>query len=215
MIVKNSDNSFGGKNIFLLTPSKLDDTEYSMNNYNYIFQEYVQQHSQLSRLNKYSLNTLRIITSNLCSEVQVLSSALKMGVGRNIVDNIGSGGIGVKINNNNGALTNYGLDKYFKKHYKHPLSKVIFKEYRVPGYKEAVKMCVDNHRMLFQLGFIAWDIAIDKNSKPLLIEINLKKPEINHPQIFNGPLFDKELDNIVYHIKFPRLFKLLNAIHNV
>lgn len=65
----------------------------------FIVQEKQSQHSALSKLNESSLNTIRVITYwRVCGEIVPLYTIQRIGMKGKTTDNVGSGGINVKIN---------------------------------------------------------------------------------------------------------------------
>ena len=72
-----------------------------------------------------------------------------------------------------GRLMKYG---YFKPQYgtkttEHPDSHIVFENYQIPFYKEAVEMALQIHAHLYRCHSIGWDIAITENG-PVFIEAN-------------------------------------------
>lgn len=51
---------------------------------------------------------------------------------------------------------------------------------------------------LFRL--ISWDIAIDENDSPVLIEANLFVGELEFHQLNNGPIFGEETEDILKEV---------------
>ena len=47
---------------------------------------------------------------------------------------------------------------------------------------------------------ISWDIALDKNNNPIIIEANLKYGEIDFHQLNNGPLFGDDTKEILNEV---------------
>ena len=61
---------------------------------------------------------------------------------------------------------------------------------------------------LFYFDMVSWDVAINKNNKPKIIEINLSGQEINFHQFSNGPLFGDYTEQIISKLhKIKRSFK--------
>jgi hypothetical protein len=67
----------------------------------------------------------------------------------------------------------------------------------VPGYNSAVEIVKKAHLKLGQFRFVSWDIAIDPNETPILIEYNLFYQGINLQQLSNGPLFGEMTDEVL------------------
>lgn len=163
---------------------------------NFIVQEILEQSSLLSQINPSSINTLRITTLRLDREIFNLSSVLRFGIGDSIVDNQRSGGASVGIDEN-GLLKEFSFNKYGTKTTEHPISSFVFKGREIPSFNEASNLVCKLHSKLHYFDMVSWDIAIDKDNKPIIIEINVSGQEINFHQFNNGPLFGHYTEKII------------------
>ena len=153
-----------------------------------IFQEKLEQHPEINRLNAESVNTLRIVTINDKKSIRVFSSVIRIGTKQTgSVDNWAKGGYAVGVNDD-GTLKKYGFKKpgYWSKSSEHQDSKVVFEGFQIPFYKEACELCIKAHSLFYTLGSIGWDVAITKDG-PVLIEGN-ENFEISLIQVGNGGL---------------------------
>lgn len=194
-VFKPTVDTYGGKGVLIGQRSKIIDLIYEImdkNNerrhQNYIIQEYIEQHDSLKNLHPQSINTLRIMTLRLNKKIYPISSVLRMGINKNIVDNITSGGIFCGINKY-GKLKDVAYDKNFNKYEIHPTTKIKFNGYQVPSYNNALELCKRLHNELHYFDLVSWDIAISTQSEPNLIELNLYGQGMNIHQLTNGPLF--------------------------
>lgn len=93
VIIKPSVGSEGGKGIMFWYKDEGEDALMriikSMNDF--IIQKVVKQHDVLSSIHNKSINTIRIITLVRGGTVRILSSVLRMGVGKSRVDNASGG----------------------------------------------------------------------------------------------------------------------------
>lgn len=163
-----------------------------------IIQEPVIQHTELARLHRRSVNTLRIVTLLFRDTVSVLSSVLRMGVGNMRKDNVCSGGIVCGISKN-GKLKNTAFDKLGNQYDLHPEG-VRFSEIQVPKYDELERLAVNLQYRFPYCKMISWDFAINTNGDPVLIEANLSRGELDFHQLCNGPLFGDMTSDIVANI---------------
>lgn len=155
---------------------------------NYIIQGVIEQHPKLKEIHKDSINTLRIVSLLMKDGVYILSSNLRMGTGSSRVDNVTGGGISCGVNSD-GSLKDYATDYYTgEKFYQHPQG-TIFKNLTVPSYNKAIELVIQAHSIIPHFRLVSWDIAIDIDGEPLLIEANMRKGGINLNQFNNGPLF--------------------------
>ena len=217
VIIKQSRSSEGGKNIKFWNIDKNDVEElktFLSSTPNLVIQEVVKQHDELSSLHKESLNTIRIMTLFINHEIKVLSAVVRMGVGDSKVDNASSGGIVCGICQN-GRLKNFACNakgdiiKDF-----HPQG-CRFENIFIPNYSSCISLVKSLAlRMSGYSSLISWDLAIDCNGQPVLIECNLTFGQLDFHQICNGPIlgvnddFIKIIFDYVQDLKKSRIPKL-------
>ncbi|NVF11536.1 hexapeptide transferase [Anaerococcus sp. AGMB00486] len=151
---------------------------------NYIFQESVEQHEDLKRLNPSSLNTIRVVTLFFKGEVHILSSILRIGGNGAKVDNIGAGGFACHINED-GKLDYRGVNRKAQ-WVTEGHGNIKFADVVVPSYNKILDLIDQTHKNLPHFKLIGWDFCIDKNGEPIFIEYNTC-PGPN--QITCGPTF--------------------------
>ena len=165
----------------------------------YIAQTVIIQHSMMNQLHPQSINSMRLITVRGLKDktIHVFPSILRIGTGKNIVDNTSQGGLAVGIDLGSGRLKKYGFYKpqFGFKVDRHPDSGIQFDHFFIPFFEEAKKQAIYFHSMLPGLHSIGWDIAIGEKG-PIFIEGN-DNWEINGPQICNGGL-RKEFKELFY-----------------
>ena len=165
-------------------------------NGNLIIQEVVNQAEELSSINPSSVNTLRVTTLRVGNEIKHLSTVLRFGVAGAFVDNQRAGGASVGVDSN-GLLKKYSYDKYGNKAEKHPTSGVVFEGYSIPSYSDALCFVSSLHNQLPYFDMVSWDVIIEENYNPMLLEINLMGQGINLHQFSNGPIFGEYTDYII------------------
>lgn len=160
-----------------------------------------------------SVNTIRIMTLVRSDDTNILSSVLRMGKRGSRVDNCSSGGIVCGIDSN-GCLKDVAYDNKANAYYKHP-NGVEFAGFAIPAYSqclEIVKKLAVRFAGISRL--ISFDIAIDENNSPLLIEMNISYGELDFHQLCNGPIFGDNTDEILREVvdKSWSLRKLIGVI---
>lgn len=166
---------------------------------NYIIQGVIKQHAELSKIHEESINTLRIVSILMKDGVYILSSNLRMGTGSSRVDNVSGGGISCGINPD-GSLKDYATDCYTgAKFYRHPQG-TVFKGLKIPSYSKVLDLVKSAHPIIPHFRLVSWDIAVDVNGDPLLIEANMRKGMINLNQFNNGPLFGDLTDRVLEEV---------------
>jgi hypothetical protein len=114
-----------------------------------------------------------------------LSSVVRIGRSGSRVDNQTSGGLTCGVDN--GVLRSIAHLMY-EPFEAHPDSGVRFAGVRVPAWREAVELCICAHEMVPAMDLISWDIAIDTDGHPVLIEFNTHQQALLMHQKENGPL---------------------------
>lgn len=196
VIAKESVDSVGGKGIRFFDFESTTDQEFIDwldSSTELTIQEVIQQHSSLAKIHENSINTIRIITLMIDGTLHVLSSVLRMGVGKARVDNASSGGIVCGIDKN-GCLKEYAYNIKGERWSQHPQG-AIFKGMPIEGYKlcvEQAKSLVGRINGISRL--ISWDFAIGADGNPILIEVNLAFGQVDFHQMCNGPIFQELTD---------------------
>ena len=165
---------------------------------NFIIQEIVAQHPDIARLNPTSLNCCRI-TSIYLGGKYTYGAMLKIGKKGSQVDNWNSSYL-VGISQD-GILNDVGWDDKI-----HSVNKtdngIQFGGIKYPFYDKVVASVENYHKKYFpQCGVIGWDVFIDENNKPVVIEANLVIPGITAEQLCSGPFFKDVHDEVVKRIK--------------
>ncbi|MDD4159787.1 MAG: sugar-transfer associated ATP-grasp domain-containing protein [Synergistaceae bacterium] len=184
LIAKPTLDSGKGKNIRLYTLKQeflLIFDDYSSD---YLIQKKVEQHDAFSKFNKSSVNTFRVMSWFDGVDVYILLAILRVGMPGSVVDNISGGGFAFCVKEN-GSISGPGLNlagrivEGTEKMISDPNVLIQF-------YQKAVRSIKKLHPQLPYFGLIAWDIAIDKDGAPVLIEYNLRNPAFHIIQALCG-----------------------------
>ncbi len=213
IICKKASFAAGGMGVFIWNSSKDDESklmEYLRSTEFVICQEILNQHSELSRLNPSSINTLRIYTLLFQDEVHVLSSIVRMGRYGSRLDNASQGGLvcGIKPN---GQLKNAAWTVLADKFEIHPQG-FEFNSVTIPNYNECIDLVKSLARRMSAISrLISWDLAINEDGYPVLIECNLSFTGTESLQIPNGPLLGN-LTEVVLKEVFTNSYTLTSII---
>ena len=115
LIIKPAIHSGGGRNIELEEAVKLASMIKSNSFYSkgsFIIQKKIVQHELMAKLNPNSVNTCRIMTARIKSDIVVLSAYVRIGRKNSKIDNAQSGGIFCKINDD-GSIEDKAIDKAY------------------------------------------------------------------------------------------------------
>lgn len=198
LVVKPSRETRGGYRISFIP---VDDLAAALRpklkiNSDWIIQVPFRQHAIMDALNASSVNTLRIMTIRLGAEIAVVSSFVRIGTGGGRVDNLSSGNLAAGVTGD-GQLGAFAVEDRLKKSDRHPDHGYRFADVSLPFFRAAQNLCVDLHTAIPDLGLISWDIAIDAQGAPGVIEINIGRQEINTHQACNGPVFAPYIDRVL------------------
>lgn len=198
IIIKPSIGSGGGRKINFMYAENVKQSDF-IDRGDCIIQEIFHEGFELLRFNPDTLNTIRMLTLNINGKCTVLSAFLRMGAKGMRVDNLSAGGILVGIKSN-GDLHDFALDKKLNRIYKSPAG-IEFKGESLVCYKRLKEFALNTHKRIALANLIAWDLTIDEEGNPIVVEINLDSGEIQFHQIYNGPLFGERTNEVIEYVK--------------
>ncbi|HWL03271.1 MAG TPA: sugar-transfer associated ATP-grasp domain-containing protein [Microbacteriaceae bacterium] len=123
-----------------------------------LIEEFIEQHPELAALAPRSVNTLRVITFFDGDRLHVLAAALKLGNDAD-VDNFGSGGM-YTILDEEGVARYPAFDILARTYAEHPLTGKPIVGFRVPRYDEILRTLDEAARLVPQVPFVGWDVAV-------------------------------------------------------
>ena len=135
-----------------------------------ILEEIVIQHPEMSRLCPTSVNTVRIATLLGDKQEGIVYAFLRIGNGK-VMDNVDCGGMAARVDLDSGMLLTVGADKQGNVFDTHPMTGTKIVGFKVPYFEEAKQMCLEAMRVVPQVRFVAWDVAITADG-PRFIEGN-------------------------------------------
>ena len=163
----------------------------------FVVQEQICQCDALSQLNATSLNTFRVMTYILDGQIYHCPPALRLGRSNADKDNIHYGGICIGITEE-GFLRESAFSEEGDAFVKHPDSQVIFSRYEIQNFSKVIESAHALHARVPYLGIISWDLSIDKDGTPVLIEMNTTRQSAWFCQMVNGePLFGENTAKIL------------------
>lgn len=162
-------------------------------NKNFIIQKVIRQHPEMSALNPSSVNTIRILTFRSDMEILILYTVIRIGRKGFDVDNETAGGISTKINPD-GTLCRYAFGAAGDDNIEFTDNGTKLEGYHIPSYDKAIEMVKRAHYHLPHFDLIGWDVAIEEDGEPILIEWNTW-PELS--QSANGPALGEYTERIL------------------
>ena len=162
-----------------------------------LVEEYVLQHSKMNELFPYSVNTLRIVSAYKNGKTTILFRAIRIGNGKNVVDNFNHGGM-YSVVNEKGIIEKPAIDKNGVVYTEHPVTKTEIVGFQIPYFKEAIAMVKEAAKVVPEVGLVGFDIAITEKG-PVMIEGNQlpgydiyqSKIHLNSDGTGMKPLFDQ------------------------
>lgn len=134
-----------------------------------LIEECIKQHSDMNILYDKSVNTMRMFTFYKDGESFFLQAVLKIGNG-GIVDNFSSGGMYTYVSDT-GDVYVEAIDKNDNIYHTHPVSNHKIVGFKVPMFKEAVELVKECAKIVPEIAYVGWDVAISENG-PVIVEGN-------------------------------------------
>jgi len=190
-----------GKGIHIFTPQeKTISRVFEWGGSDFIIQGIVGQSPVTAKFHSSSLNTFRVTTLFLNGVISVSSICFKFARGESQVDNLGHGGLIVGVEEN-GQFHDFGLDKDYQKCLTFNNGEKI-SEICIPEVKKVVDFAKSFHPYYFpRIALVGWDIALDSNNNPLLIEANLITPGIMAEQYCSQkPAYGDRTDEVIEYV---------------
>ena len=167
-------------------------------NKQYLIEECIVQHSEMAKLYKGSVNSLRVITFLTDDgKVVILRAVLKIG-NKEGIDNCRNGGMYTFLDDN-GVVLLPAFDENNNIYEKHPKSGTEIVGFKVPYYKEIQELVSKAGKVVPEIRYVGWDIAITEKG-PIIIEGNeysgifQMKASMTPTKIGDLPRFRKYMD---------------------
>lgn len=162
----------------------------------FVAQELMRQSPAMARFNPSSVNTVRMTSLVWYGKVHILSAIVRIGASGSTVDNFCSGGSLLGMDPKTGVLNHWAMDQNKGKITVLPSGVDLSQKLSVPNYQGVVEAVKSMHYRVPYIRMIAWDIALDENDTPTLIECNFagyyQMSEFN-----SGAIFKEHLDGML------------------
>lgn len=137
----------------------------------FLIQEWVKQHVDMAALNPTSVNTMRILSYRSGMEVLIIYSVVRIGRSGLVVDNQCAGGISTTIDKE-GRLGKTAFGGFCSDNIVKTDTGIILEGYQLPSFDKAIEMVQRLHLKLPFFNIVGWDVAIQEDGEPILIEFN-------------------------------------------
>lgn len=172
----------------------------------FVIQEVLQQSEFMKQFNASSVNTIRITSLLFKGKVYPLAALIRVGKTGCELDNYCSGGSLLGIDINTGKCNNWAMANDHSKIECLP-SGLNLKDNTlvVPNFEEVKRIVCKSHYRCPYIKLISWDIALDKNNIPILIECNFAGMIQIHEAV-TGPLFGDLMEELLDEYLLKRFF---------
>lgn len=163
-----------GDHITLCHSQDLDPDAFYRENHgkSMLLEVFIRQHPAMAAVNPTSVNTVRFVTACLNGQVMLVGAGLRCGGKDAYVDNFHKGGIAYPLDVASGVVTGMGQDLMGRGGViRHPSTGHVMPGFQVPFWDQVVQAVTKAARMLPQVGYVGWDVAITEDG-PEFIEGN-------------------------------------------
>lgn len=167
---------------------------------NFIIQKLIQPCEEFKKVSINAVPIIRVITFLIDGEAKYGSASLRTNTLDNAVaDNFTTPeGLGMLIIgvDENGALKKTGVYSGGITVEKLP-NDFEFYGMEIPKFEEIKEFVLNAQKKMPMFKTIGWDVTLDKDYNPIVMEYNLKGMGIYYYQLVNGPLFGEHTDKII------------------
>lgn len=187
-IVYKLDQSYQGRGVFVYNQSSLNVEELEIKG-NGTLQMYIEQHPFFDEFLADSVANIRMTTVIGRDHTPSLR-ACYLRFGRSSETHVKSDShVRVPVALGSGELSNVGYLNNWKTITHHPDSLTSFSKKTIPSYSNCVQLVLELHKNLPMVQAIGWDLAVDKNNRPRLMEWNGYGNDIKFSEATQGPCF--------------------------
>lgn len=160
----------------------------------FIIQDKLVQHPDLAKLNPTSVNTIRVMSYRRDNEVIVLYAVIRIGRKDKVVDNETAGGIKADIDLQTGRIKGPAFGSPTEPLMPQTDSGAVLDQYQIPSFPQILDFVKNLHYRLPYFRLIGWDVSVDANGNPVMIEWN-RSAELS--QVAHGPAFGEYTEEIL------------------
>lgn len=189
-----------GKNVVLAhAPFAIDDILAKYGRF-FVVQIPLRQHPDMALLNESSVNTIRVDTVLFDKEAHAIPAIVKVGRPGDFTDNGGGDKQRVFLGVNHGCYTDFAFDHDCNKFYSLP-NGFAFAGQKIPFLREICRAAEKAHTRVPHFGLAFWDMSVDVNGEPVIVEMNLRYPDSYIPQVASGPFFGDYTEEVLKYIQ--------------
>ena len=140
-------------------------------NINFTIQDWIRQHERMAALNPTSVNTIRVLSYRSGMEVLIIYAVVRIGRSGSVIDNQCAGGLSTTIDKE-GKLGKAAFGGFSDDDIEKTDTGIVLEGYQLPSYDKAIEMVKRLHLYLPFFNIVGWDVAIQEDGEPVLIEFN-------------------------------------------
>ena len=213
-IVKPTTNSSGGKGVKLFVKNENDEwvsttgeilsLDY-LNKYyksNFIIQQCIEPSAFIKQFNPTSYSTLRLFIYRSVNDNMpyYLGGYLRVGAQGSFKDNVWGGGFACPIMPD-GSLANFASDAKRKRYDNINGISLTENTFQIPNWKKVIELVNHISTQLPSIRLISYDIILDKDNMPKVIEFNTKAQTVTTIQTTTKPFFGEFTDEVIEYCK--------------
>ena len=138
----------------------------------FVVQSRIKCHESITKIYGGSVNTFRIITYRWKDKILSLPIIMRIGSGGGFVDNAHAGGMFIAVDDD-GTLHKTAFTEFKCEFTEHPDTHLVFEGYKIDGVPAALAAAKRLHECVPQIGCVNWDLTLDSDGEPVLIEANM------------------------------------------
>lgn len=192
IVIKPTTLTSTGHGVDLLTnPFNLDELDKKYKK-DYSLQLPLKLHNELKKLSKTAVNTIRVNTILIEDKAYSVSALIKSGEEGKFADNQGTKRYFIGIDDD-AKLRGWGVTKKLERIEVLP-NGFKFEGMQIPEFDKVLKIAEDAHLRFPHFAMVFWDIVLQENGEPAILEANLRGPDMMFNQAALGPFFGKHTE---------------------
>lgn len=186
-IVFKKDKSMQGRGVEILAPPYCDAKLRSLGDG--VFQKHIDQHDFFKSFHRESVATLRMTTVIEHDGTASLRAAyLRLGIGHEThVQSVSH--IRVPVCSSTGRLYEEGYTVHWERIRAHPSTGTTFEGKTIPNFGACVDLALELQSKVAFARCVGWDMALDKDGRPIVMEWNGAHNDIKFSEATTGPCF--------------------------
>nr|WP_239576134.1 sugar-transfer associated ATP-grasp domain-containing protein [Enterococcus lemanii] len=166
----------------------------------FLIQPVIKQSKTMNLFSQSSINTLRFTTYRAkTGETIILGAIVRFGKKGSKYDNAHKGGKFITIDKN-GITSNQARDEFGNNYTEEQLN-TRFSSLETPNWSEITSFIKKSHKKLPYHRIVAWDVTINQNNIPKIVEINLREPSLWLHEFDQGTAFGEYTNEVLELIK--------------